>query len=249
MTDQSYVMDCAGIRVRYAFLYRETPSYFGDYLEEDKESEEAIEVRAWPEYLTKNRWLVGENRCPEAFLELQCLMVLTGNRLLPYGRALFHGAALLWKGRAWILTGPSGVGKTTQLRHWMRLQGKEAHVINGDKPLLQCREDGTIWIYSSPWKGKEGLGIQGLSAPLGGIVLLEQGMENRMCRLHPEDAVLPLFVEFISWPEDSGQIRAQAGVLERILKTVPVWELVNLGDRASTMLAQSTISEYLEVVG
>lgn len=34
--------------------------------------------------------------------------------LLPYGRILFHGAAILWRGRAWIFTANSGTGKTTQ---------------------------------------------------------------------------------------------------------------------------------------
>lgn len=246
MLDTSYVLDCGGILVRYIFLDRETHTFFGSYLEEDKGLEAALEIRAWPEYLERNRWLVGEDEDSKAFLETQCLMVLTGNRLLSHKRALFHGAALLWKERVWILTGPSGVGKTTQLRHWLRLQRRKVRVINGDKPLLAWREDGTIWVHGSPWKGKEGLGIRGLCAPLGGIILLEQGQENRIRRLSPKEAVLPLFVEFITWPENTEQIRDQAGILERVLEAVPVWKLTNLGDRDSAELTQKAIISYLE---
>ena len=34
--------------------------------------------------------------------------------LLPYGRILFHGAAILWRRRVWVFTANSGTGKTTQ---------------------------------------------------------------------------------------------------------------------------------------
>lgn len=246
MTNKSYVLDCGGIGIRYTFLSQETPAFFRGYLDRDEAGGKALEIRAWPEYLKRNRWLVGEDEDSTAFLETQCLMVLTGNRLLSHSRALFHGAALLWKEQAWILTGPSGVGKTTQLRQWLRLQRRKVRVINGDKPLLACREDGTIWVHGSPWKGKEGLGIRGLSAPLGGIILLEQGQENRIRRLSPQEAVLPLFVEFITWPENTEQIRDQAGILERVLEAVPVWKLTNLGDSDSAELTQNTIVSYLE---
>ena len=119
-------------------------------------------------------------------------------------------------------------------------------MINGDKPLFECRDDSSVWVHSSPWRGKEKLGRPDMHAPLGGILLLEQGDHNEIRRLTPEEAVLPLFVEFVSYPECEDQIRGQAQILRQVLDTVPVWKLVNLGDEASARLTQQTLENYLE---
>lgn len=110
--------------------------------------------------------------------------------LLPYGRILFHGAAILWRGRVWVFTANSGTGKTTQYMLWKLCFGSEIKILNGDKPLLEFREGG-ILVHPSPWRGKEGLGSLD-AAPLGGIILLEQSEENRMRRLLPAEAAGPL---------------------------------------------------------
>lgn len=53
--------------------------------------------------------------------------------LLPYGRILFHGAAILWRGRVWVFTANSGTGKTTQYMLWKLCFGNEIKILNGDK--------------------------------------------------------------------------------------------------------------------
>ena len=85
-----------------------------------------------------------------------------------------------------------------------------------------------------------------MNAPLGGIILLEQGKENCIERMEPKDAVRPLFIEFISFPENEAQIRSQAEILDQILDHVPVWKLVNLGDPVSAELTLETIRRYRE---
>ena len=68
-------------------------------------------------------------------------------------------------------------------------------MLNGDKPILEFREQ-EIWVHPSPWKGKENMG-QMLSAPLGGIILLEQSTENVWRSVSINDAVMPLFFQFV----------------------------------------------------
>ncbi len=157
---------------------------------------------------------------------------------------IFHGAAFLWKGKAWILTAPSGTGKTTQYFLWKIRFGEEVTLINGDKPILECRED-SIRVHSSPWKGKEGMHNR-ISAPLGGILYLRQAEENSMELLPPKEAILPLLYQFLMDWAEKDTVLAACDILDRMLKNVPVWLLSNRGDDESAMLAYRTIECYEE---
>ena len=158
--------------------------------------------------------------------------------LLPYGRILFHGAAIVWRGRAWIFTANSGTGKTTQYMLWKLCFGSEIKILNGDKPLLEFRKDG-ILVHPSPWRGKEGLGSLD-TAPLGGIILLEQNEENRMRRLLPAEAAGPLLTQLLFTRKNADDVRAACALEERLLAQVPVWLLQNRGDAASAALCRDT---------
>ena len=169
-----------------------------------------------------------------AFAEYSLLIEAFGNPVLRFRRFLFHGVAIGWRGKALILTGKSGVGKTTQLRHWEALFGEEFRLISGDKALIEDRDDG-LWVHPSPWTGKEGEHGSGCAA-LGGIVLLEQGTENSMQRLSPAEAVFPLFLQFLYRPLDRESVDLVCGYEESLLGPIPIWKLVNRGDESSAKL-------------
>lgn len=242
-----YKYECAGINIYYRFNYDETKQLFHSYINGPYSDANGITISLTEQYLDENRWLISEKEKSNAFLEYKCLMLATGNALLEYNRAVFHSVAVLWKKYAWIITAPSGTGKTTQIRHWKKILGKNAVIINGDKPIIEICSNNSVWVYSSPWRGKEHAGSPGLKAPLGGIVLLQQGNSNEIQRMSESDAVIPLFSEFISYPENSLQIQKQAEILEHILQAVPVWKLVNVGDLDSAQLTIETIQHYMEV--
>ena len=237
-------MNCVITLFTVPFL---TIIFFRDYINGPYNDINGVYINLSKDYLDENRWLISENEKSNAFLEYKCLMLATGNSLLEYNRAVFHSVAVLWKDYAWILTAPSGTGKTTQLRHWKKILGKDAVIINGDKPIIEVRNDNSVWVYSSPWRGKEHAGSPGIRAQLGGVILLQQGQVNDISRMTVQDAVMPLFAEFISYPENSEQIKKQAEILEHILQAVPVWKLVNVGDLESAQLTIETIQHYMEV--
>lgn len=246
MGNTIYSINFGAFLLNYSFLYSETGRLFGNYLNRSVDGVTEPDIFVTPEYMEENRWLIDENEKSKSFIEFQSLMLATGNMLLLHHRALFHGVALLWNDHAWIITAPSGTGKTTQLRHWKKMLGQGVEVINGDKPLMECREDGSVWVHSSPWRGKEKYGHQGMSAKLGGIILLEQGSRNQIERLALADAVLPLFIEFVSYPENTMQIRCQSEILQQMLSAVPVWKLINCGDEDSAILTKNSLENYLE---
>ena len=234
MTTDVFQANMAGRVVRFTFRDAQTRQFFRSWL---RPCGEAADLIASPEELAAARALMRETD-PPAAVEFKALCGLTGRFLLRWDCCLFHAVAFLFQGRAWLLTAPSGTGKTTQFMNWRKLAASEILMISGDIPVLELREDG-IWVHPSPWNGKEAIGSLH-SAPLGGIVLLEQGKENRIGRLSTREAIEALFTQFTFTPETEEEIRACCRIMEGLLAQ-PVWKLVNLGDIASTELLRKTL--------
>ncbi len=234
----------AGLPVRLHLRFRATRRYFEEFIL-PPELASTVAEDAWldlpalelHELALEQKRLGGD----VAFAEHSLLIESFANPVLRYDRFLFHGAAFRWQGKALILTGLSGVGKTTQLRHWRSQFGGEIELISGDKPLIEVR-GGEFFVHPSPWTGKER--EQGtVCAPLGGIVLLEQGSENSMRPLPMSEAVYPLFLQFLYRPTDRESLDLVCGYEEKLLSLVPVWKLVNRGDPGSAALCYHTLKE------
>ncbi|MBR3241561.1 MAG: hypothetical protein IKF90_02520 [Parasporobacterium sp.] len=166
--------------------------------------------------------------------------------LLRHNRCLFHGAAILWQNKAWLFAADSGIGKSTQLKHWTQLYPDEVQIINGDKPILRLEENGSISVYPSPWKGKEEWGDDTLAAPLGGIIILKQGKENRIELLQPAACAARILSLFFSSFETKDIIEMLCRFEESLIDRNPVWRLTNLGDLNAAVLTHDTLSKWLE---
>ena len=219
--------------VDFAVRFRSpvTPLYFRDFLSQTN-------LPNCPETVSVNRKeLSGSDN--EPFTEFNLLLREFSTALLPHDRCLFHGVALAIGERAWLLTAPSGTGKSTQYRLWKRLFGDDVRLICGDKPVLEFR-DGEIWVHPSPWMGKERWSGSP-AAKLAGIVYLEQGSRNTIRPMAVSEAVVPLYAQFLCHPTEEGHLRRLSAMLERLLTAVPVWKLVNLGDEDSARLTAETL--------
>ena len=150
----------------------------------------------------------------------------------------------MWNGKAYFFSAPSGTGKTTQLRLWKKLFKDEVEIMNGDKPILEIT-DTSILVHSSPWKGKEKMGRDDITAPLGGIIFLRQDQCNVIQRLDPKEAAGMLFGRSYTTFSTEQEVILNAQMLEKILKTVPVWLLRNKGDIESAIITSRALTEAL----
>lgn len=230
-------MKYAGHPLRYSFLYPATRLLMRP-LPVRTEGQE-YDVGVTPELHAQGRTELPPDST-EPYVEYRCLIELTARALLRYDCTIFHAASFVWRDRAWLLTAPSGVGKTTQVLNWLRLFPDELTVISGDMPLLEARRDGSVWVHPSAWNGKECL-YSNRIAPLGGLVLLEQGAENRIAPMELENDLMKLFRQIMVQPETEDEIRRMARLLDQTLRTAPSWAFTNLGDDASTLLLRETL--------
>lgn len=234
----------ADICLDYALRYPETKKYFEKYICAEPQDIENTVLTVTDELWERHR-NVAESSISEAYTEFYALLGITSRALLKHGKCLFHGVAFLWRGKAWIITAPSGTGKTTQLRMWKKMLENEIEVINGDKPIMECCEDESVWIYPSPWNGKEN--ISGTKrGKLAGIVYLEQANHNEINRMDIRSSMLPIYRQFLYYGDYEEEIREVGRMQDIVLRNIPVWKLCNLGNEASAELTRNTLLNCLE---
>ena len=179
----------AGIPVRYCFRYPETIRYFTDKPEKSKSRDNEPYITVSEQMLSA--W--AENGMLQGGYAEFCLSCMPVSEfLLSSDRCVFHAAAVRWRDRAYLISAGSGVGKSTQCKPLIEQWPKEFSVINVDKPILECRKDGSIFVHPSPWNGKEGWhGAE--AAPLAGIIFLRRGEKNEIHSLQPSKAAALAF--------------------------------------------------------
>ena len=162
--------------------------------------------------------------------------------ILPeYDAVVFHGAVLSYGGRAYAFTARSGVGKTTHTRLWLSTLGGDVHYLNGDKPIIRLI-DGVPYAYGTPWRGKEGYGVNE-SAPLSSIALLERGVTNCARIVEPKDGALRLMSQ-IYIPQAPVAAALTMRVADRIAKSVRFVELrCNMEPEAALVASKAMIQE------
>ena len=99
-----------------------------------------------------------------------------------------HAAVVSVEGRGIAFLARSGGGKSTRVCLWKRAFGDRLTIINGDKPMLRF-VDNALYVFGTPWNGKEGRGMNG-SAPLHALCFLEKSEEVSVSLLKDENVSL-----------------------------------------------------------
>lgn len=110
------------------------------------------------------------------------------------GMVALHSASLLYRNKAWLFSGHSGMGKSTHTNLWKKLY--EISLLNGDLNLLAV-VNGHPVVHGIPWCGTSEI-CTTESFPLGGIILLNQSPSDRIEELSNDKKQLLVSQRLIS---------------------------------------------------
>lgn len=201
---EKVVVSICDIPIEIAFTYPKTRAFFASYL---TNQEPILHFCAFQEDVEKERiHIMNQHKSEDklanysdTFFELNVILRQIAETLPSFDAVLFHGSAMAYKGKAYIFAAPSGTGKTTHSKRWLKVL-PDSYILNGDKPILKIKED-SIYVYGTPWQGKENRGINEVK-PLKAIAIIERDKNNSIRPLEKTEA-FPLLAKQIYWPKNN----------------------------------------------
>lgn len=159
--------------------------------------------------------------------------------LLRFGGMMLHASAVEYQGKAYLFSGPCGVGKSTHTRLWQQTFGEAVQVFNDDKPALRL-VDGQWYAYGTPWCGKDGIN-QNKKVPLAGICFLKQARQNSIRKLSAQEAIPLLMTQTRSKFRLASNLELLLSHLDKLIRMIPIYELENVADADAARLSRDTM--------
>ena len=153
---------------------------------------------------------------------------------------LLHASVIRKDGKGYLMTAPSGTGKSTHTFLWYKnIPGCD--LMNDDNPVVRV-VDGCPIIYGTPWSGKTPC-YRNIQAPVGALVRIQQRPRNEIRRLGPVESLAMLLpaASCMKWDE-----RVYLGVcdtLSAIIERVGIFELGCLPNAEAAWLCYDTVKD------
>lgn len=178
---------------------------------------------------------------PDDFLESLALFRKLCNYILSEANGIvFHSSAVAVDGEAYLFTAPSGTGKSTHTRLWRELLGEKAVMVNDDKPIVRF-VDNEFYVYGTPWNGKHRIG-NNCRAKVKAICALKRSSQNVIRKISPKE-ILPLILNQTLRPKEANLMENLLVLIDKLLKSVSLYELGCNMDISAAQLSYSTMSK------
>ena len=157
---------------------------------------------------------------------------------------VFHGSSFKVGNYAYIVTAKSGTGKSTHVKLLETLLGNEFEYINDDKPLLEVKDN--ITLYSSPWNGKERRG-NNIHAPLKSVIFLNRGIDNTYRKLDNKEEVYFKLLNQIYLPRNKAKCEKALKLMDIMIRKLNFYEInVNMSEDAPKMTYERIIKNEIK---
>lgn len=156
--------------------------------------------------------------------------------------AILHSASFLYRGKAWLFSGPSGTGKSTHTNLWHDLL--QVPLLNGDLNVLAL-VNGQPMIHGLPWCGTSKI-CDPASYPLGGIILLRQAMDDRVEELSADKKRLLVLQRLISPTWTPEMLSANLDLVDELADKIYIARLHCTKNFSAVDVMKEGIDGYLD---
>ncbi len=196
-------------------------------------------MQSSPDFRQCQVCLCGEQAGQRAYGLNSALMMAYAFSTADHDTLLVHASVIRCGGRAYMMTAPSGTGKSTHTRLWYdNIPGCD--LMNDDNPVLRIVEGKPV-VYGSPWSGKTPC-YRNVSAPVGAIVRIRQCPSNSIRKLSPVEALAALLPAMSSMKWDRRVYGGVYGTVARLIALCNVYELGCLPNAGAALLCHDTVT-------
>lgn len=181
------------------------------------------------------------NSSDDSAFVLTTLLRKIGENLPSFDAAILHSASFAVNGEGIAFSALSGTGKSTHMLKWRDMLGERFQIINGDKPFVRFIED-KLYIYASPWAGKEGLRAD-ITVPLKHICQIVRSETNHTEQMSKQEGI-NLLLNQIYMPFDPMARIKTLQLINRIADSVTFWKIsCNMDDDAAEVSYKAIFGE------
>ena len=174
------------------------------------------------------------------------LMILYALSTANKNTLLMHASVTVCDGCGYLFVAPSGTGKSTHSRLWLRhISG--THLLNDDNPVLRLMsiDEATRrtqpMVFGSPWSGKTPCYLNE-SFPVGAVIEIAQAPYNAIHKLSPLQSYSVLMASASGKRWDRRLADGLHNTLNYFAQNTPVYHLDCLPDEEAARKCHSTIT-------
>ena len=179
------------------------------------------------------------NWCMRTFGLNNALMLVFAFAGAAKGALLVHASTIMKGDYGYPFIAESGTGKSTHTSLWLRFID-DCSLMNDDNPVIRI-EDGTPYIYGSPWSGKTPC-YRNVRALLGAVTRIERAPKNSIERLPVVKAFASVLPSCSTMMWDKSIYDHVCNAVTHIIETTPVYTLHCLPDAEAAQICHQTIA-------
>ena len=183
---------------------------------------------------------IAENADLHFVVDTSCMLMYAFSNAA-HGVLEMHASVIENQGKGYLFLGKSGMGKSTHSRLWLA-NVPESHLLNDDNPIVRLHNDGSVWVFGSPWSGKTPCYIN-KGVPVGGFVKLNQAPENKIRRCALPEAYAALYSSVSGLKMNREMYDGLHETMEKTVISVPFYHLDCLPDADAAFLSSKTIMQ------
>ena len=151
-----------------------------------------------------------------------------------FGRIPIHSSSIIYKGKVYIFSASSGVGKTTHVSQWSNAE-IEHSLFNGDV-CMAYQKDGYVFAGALPWSGTSNC-YTAKDYPLGGVIFIQRGEINAINPLGLADGAINLCARCLAPNWNRSLVSYNMDIIEEMIPKIITGKLqCNISSEAAIVV-------------